>query len=248
MLLFKDFYSVILKNGLYEINNNCAKNIVLFGNCHVSTIGFYLNELLDKKYNIYMVVSYRGKDIFFTEDEKNRIWSLIGESDYFIYQEHHGDFSINASTISSFAKKEKIIIPNLRLDYIDVCGRQVNDDVLKDNFEKSFSMCKKTIETSNLPNFQFILDNYRRIRFFNTPSHPTHYILYLMSLQIDHIIKNSNYKISIKDYYFHRKDPLFTLDKTVILGLKPEPYQQNQCKLLGINHNSDYFDINYEGS
>lgn len=242
-----NFLEIVERDDIYVINNNSSKNIVLFGNCHMSTIGFYLNSLLNYKFNIHIIISYiswRSKQL--TEENINKIWETISKSNYFIYQKHYKNHNIDATNIDNYAKKEKILIPNLRLDYTDLYGNPIELDKLKNNFEFSYDKVKKNIESSDLNNFIFILENFRNIRFFDIPTHPTLYILYLLSLQIYYKIKKINHTISLVDYYQNKNDTIFIKGETIILGSIYE-YKLSECIALDINPNSEYYGLSTPG-
>jgi hypothetical protein len=53
-----DLEAYLLTHHYYAINNGKDKNIVLFGNCHVAPLGYFLNKLFNGEYNIYIIISY----------------------------------------------------------------------------------------------------------------------------------------------------------------------------------------------
>jgi hypothetical protein len=232
------FFSIVEKDAVYVINNNSATNIVLFGNCHVATIGFYLNLITEKKYNIHIIISFTAKS--YAIEKRQKIWKTIEQSDIFIYQKHLNNFDIKASEIDTFAKKIKIIIPNLHLEYTDIFDKNITITALQKNFNNSYQILKKNIETSNFNNFMFVLENYKKIRFFDIPRHPTLYLLYLLTMQICFKIKGNDYKITINDYYKHKNDALFLKNETVVLG-GSIPYIPEQCIALGIDIKSEHY-------
>jgi hypothetical protein len=123
MIQWEDFEKILIKSFYYKIDNNCKKKIVLFGNCHVAPIGFFLNELFKKQYNIYIIISWVFDKIGYSKfnmDIVNRkINNLISKCDIFIYQKHIKNYGINADIIDDLVKNQiiKIKIPNLRLDF-----------------------------------------------------------------------------------------------------------------------------------
>ena len=237
-----DLQKVMIDDPIFEINNNSKRNIVLFGNCHVSVIGFYLNEILGKKYNIAIIFSSL-RNIWkpYTDAEKQKVWTKIEKSHYFVYQEHKEDYNINASSITKYANYFKILIPNLQLIFTDEYGKEIEDEQLQNDFNKSFQLCKQKIEKTKFKNFMFILENYKKIRFFTIPRHPTNYVLYLLSLQIANRIIGTNYVITLSEYHKHKNDKIFLESETVILG-DIFPYKSEQCQLLGIDYNSEFYD------
>ena len=92
-----------------------------------------------------------------------------------------------------------------------------------------------------MSNFSFILDNYKKIRFFNILTHPTHYILYLVSLQIFYKIENINIQIDFNSYYNHKNDKIF-IENLFFLPCF-YPYKLNECSILDMDFNSEYFDL-----
>jgi hypothetical protein len=58
MITFSDFTKLLENDYIVTLNNNSNKNIVLFGNCHMSTIGYMLNVLLNYSYNIHIIIPY----------------------------------------------------------------------------------------------------------------------------------------------------------------------------------------------
>lgn len=244
-MLINEFMEYITTHKIFSIINNPTNlKIVLFGNCHISTIGFYLNILLEKKYNIYMILGYNGGKIC-NDNEKNKIWNLINDSQYFIYMKHNNDFSLKANIIDTFAKNEIYLIPNIQLHFTNIYNTHTDtDEILIENFKKSYTQCHESIKNSDFQNFLFILDNYKEIRFFNTPTHPTHYILYLLAFDIYNKILNKDIKINL-DYYKNRKnDDIFINSDTVILDSFFD-YDEKECNILNINYNSEYYDINF---
>ena len=209
----------------------------------MTTIGFYLNLLINKKYNIHIIISYIAtKKNQFTVSERYKIWRTIQNSDYFIYQKHNNNFGIKASNIHKFANKVKILIPNLQLYYTDLYGKPIELDKLKETFAKSYEISKKNIQCSDFNNFMFVLDNFRNIRFFDTPTHPTLYLLYLLSLQIHSKMIGNAYNFKLDDYYLHKNDDTFLQGETVTL-CSSWPYKIEECEAININLNSEYYSL-----
>jgi hypothetical protein len=55
---WNDMEHKLSESTVFRIDNNSPKTIVLFGNCHVVVIDQYLNEILECKFNIVVIVSY----------------------------------------------------------------------------------------------------------------------------------------------------------------------------------------------
>jgi len=95
-----DFESILLDKNIHTLNNNSKKNIVLFGSCHMATIGYILNKLLNYKYNIHIIISWffenKGVEKFDMNSINNRITDLVSNCDIFIYHLHINDYSVNA--------------------------------------------------------------------------------------------------------------------------------------------------------
>jgi hypothetical protein len=237
-----NFLEIVEKGNVYTIDNNSTTNIVLFGNCHVSAIGFYLNSMFNKKYNIHIIISYISKrKESISEEGIKKILDTVRSADYLIYQKHEHDYNIDASIIDTYAEKNKLLIPNLQLYFTDLYGQETDLDELKKNFDFSYDKSIKNIEQSDFDNFLFIMENYKNIRFFDIPMHPTHYLLYLLSLQIYYKINNIDRKITLEDYYKHKNDAIFLEEESIKLGGVYE-YRQSECDLLGININSEHYD------
>jgi hypothetical protein len=72
-----DFENGLFEKHIHTINNKSTKNIVLFGSCHMSTIGYMLNKLLNYEYNIHIIISWffndKGIENFDMYNINNRI-------------------------------------------------------------------------------------------------------------------------------------------------------------------------------
>ena len=199
MIEWIDFENYLVDYPYFMINNKCKKNIVLFGNCHVATLGYLLNDLLDKKYNIFIIISWwcdkKGFDNFNMDQVNNRILNILQNCcDVFLYQHHIKDYGVCASYIETLTNKNATIykLPNLRLTF---------DSLDKSEYTRSLEILTYNIERSHFPHFRFVFDNINTIRFFNTAEHPTDYLLYLLAKDIVYKICNSNYIVSIDDYH-----------------------------------------------
>jgi len=236
MIDWLEFEKKISTYSFYTINNNSNKNIVLFGNCHVATIGYMLNQLLYNNYNIHIVISWYcykiGYNNFDMAKVNDKIKTLVSTSDIFIFQTHINDYGINASQIHTFSGKQtkKINIPNFRLVY--------TLDILE--FNSSLEKLKYNIKNSDFSEFIFI-DNLN-IKFFNTIDHPTHFILFLLSKSIFNKITKHNYvPITIESYYNIDNRADFKLLNYVILPGQ-DIITDKISSITGIPVNADYFD------
>lgn len=247
MLEWIDFENKLFDSIYFTINNNSKKKIVLFGNCHMATIGFFLNYLFNEQYDIHIIISWffdkNGYENFDMQKVNNHIKNLLTKCDIFIFQHHVKNYGINADIIDSFVNKNALVlkIPNLILMF---------DAKVYTEYEKSIKMLKYSIENSDFKEYNFIIDNIKEIQFFNTPEHPTHYILYLLSKSIKiYIFKKSNHimnlfynHITLDDYYSKKNRASYKkISNYVILPGK--------CKITDTIHNitgikldSDYYD------
>lgn len=239
MIQYLDLYE-LLKNKFYvSLNNNSTKNIVFFGNCQIIPMAHYLNSIT-KEYNIHIILSWifqkEGYDNFNMVAVNDKISSLITNCSIFIYHKHISDYGIGANIIENTVPKKaiKLQIPNLQLHY--------NSENL-DTFSYSLNLLKYSIENSDLANFIFMYNKYKQIQFFNTDEHPTHFILYLMALQIYYKITKSQIKIRLQDYYNEEKRKHFKkiIDHVVLPGKKSITHEIH--KITKISINAEYFDI-----
>jgi len=234
---WSDFENGLFEKHIHEINNKSTKNIVLFGSCHMSTIGFMLNKLLNYEYNIHIIISWffndKGIEKFDMDNINNRIKGLVSNCDVFIYHIHINDYNVNATLLPSLVNENclKLIVPNYRLDY-------TTNDLNK--FDESLKILKIHIEVSSFPELQFITDNYKDIMFFNTPNHPTHYLLFLQSEYIVNKILKNGQTISIGNYYDKKNRTYFEDFKYVILPGKETV--NDSASISGIRTDVEYFD------
>jgi hypothetical protein len=233
-----NFENELLDKPYFTIDNLSRKSVVLFGNCHISTIGFFLNHLLNYKFNIHIIISWYcykvGLEKFNMQEINNEISNLLLNCDIFIFQKHIRNYGINAVNIEQRVNKfAKIMqIPNMRLDYT------INDEV---KYKRSLEILEYSILNSNFPDFIFVI-KHNNIHFFNTPEHPTHYILYLLSKWIYLRIMNIYVTISISDYFniYNRKD----YKKITNFVRLPEKFDITPeiSKITGILLDSEHFD------
>lgn len=247
MLEWIDFENKLVDSMYFTINNNSKKKIVLFGNCHMATLGFFLNYLFNEQYDINIIISWvfdkHGYENFDMKKVNKSIRNLLSKCDILIYQLHSKNYGVKADTIENLVNKNALVfkIPNLRLMY---------DAKTIQEYDKSFNMLKESIENSDFKEYNFIIENIKEIQFFNTPEHPTHYLLYLLAKSIKRsIFKKSNHimnlfynHITLDDYYSlknraeYKKIPNYV----ILPGI---------CKITdtifdvtGIKVNCDYYD------
>ena len=230
-----EFEKILLSNHIYTINNNSSLDIVLFGSCHMATIGFMLNKLLNYNYNIHIIISWffekNGIQNFDMDNINNKIQNIVSKCSIFIYHSHINDYEIYATNLPNIVNNNclKLNIPNYRLDYS--C----------DNYLESLNILKYHIDNSSFPEFIFIVNNHKTILFFNTPNHTTHYLLFLQSQAIVNKILNNNIFINLNHYYDNTNRSFFKKFTYVILPGK-ENITNEISKKTGILINSDYFD------
>lgn len=233
-----DFETDLLDKHIHTINNNSINNIVLFGSCHMATIGYMLNKLLNYEYNIHIIISwfFQDKSIenFDMDNINDRINNLISNCNVFIYHSHINDYHVNATQLPSLVNEEclKLIVPNYRLDY-------TNNDMEK--FNISLQILNYHISSSSFPELEFITDNYKDILFFNTTNHPTHYLLFLQSEYIVNKILKNDQTISIGNYFDEKNREYFKSFDFVILPGK-EDINNEINNITGINEDADFFD------
>jgi len=177
-----DFFDELATNAnnIHLINNNSSQNIILFGSCHLSTIGYMLNELFQHKYNIYIIISWYYKNTGYTQFDmvsiKENIKTIVSKSHIFIYMKHYSDYGIDANNIEKYVSNKalKLRVPNLKLVY----------NKNEEEYLNSLKIIKYSIEDSDFKEFDFIVKQHKEYIFFNTIDHPTHYILYLLTKSI----------------------------------------------------------------
>jgi len=233
-----EFEEDLLNKHIHTLNNNSSKNIVLFGSCHMATIGYMLNKLLNYEYNIHIIISWffenKGVEKFDMTNINSRITDIVSKCDVFIHHIHINDYHVNATILPSITNSNclKLIVPNYRLDY-------TNTDV--NQFNESLKILNMHISVSSFPEFKFITDNYKNIIFFNTINHPTHYLLFLQSESIMNKILNNGHTISIGNYFDDKNRSYFKYFSYVTLPGK-EIVNDQISKVTGIKKDADYFD------
>ena len=234
---WEEFENELLDKPYFKIDNLSRKSVVLFGNCHLSTIGFFLNKFLNYEYNIHIIVSLycekKGLDNFNMQEINNEISSLLINCNVLIFQKHINNYGIDAININKKVNNlAKVIqIPNLRLDYH-------LDDMLK--YKRSLEILEYNILNSDFPDFIFLINN--NFHFFNTPEHPTHYILYILTKSIYTKIINENLSTTIYDYInLQNRENYKQITKTVYLPGK-QTITPEISKITGIFLNAECFD------
>jgi hypothetical protein len=240
MISWETFETKISRNIWVNINNNSNKNIVLFGNCQMATIGYMLNELLDYKYNIYIIISWywdkNGLENFDMKKINEEIYKLIQKCDIFLFHKHIKDYGVHASYLPDCVNKNAIClqIPNIRLVY---------NTLNKMDFDHSLGVLEYNIKHSDFPDFIFVYDYIFLVRFFNNPEHPTHYLLFLIAKAVCSKLITKNYQYINIYYYYNAKNrrQFRALKEYVILPDKKE-FTIDMSNITGITMNADYFD------
>lgn len=235
-----EFENELLYKHIHTINNNSNENIVLFGSCHMATIGYMLNKLLHGKYNIHIILSWffenRGVENFDMGHINGKIHDIITKCNVFIYHMHINDYHVNAIQLPFLVNEScvKLIVPNYRLDY------GVND---ASEYSKSLEILKYGIEHSSFPECKFVTDTHKDIMFFNTRDHPTHYLLFLQSQFICNKIVQNEEPITIANYFDQENRRYFEELKNdyVILPGKL-PINAEISAITSINIDADYYD------
>ena len=118
------FENILFDKHIYTIDNNSSRNIVLFGSCHMATIGYMLNKLLNYEYNIHIIISWffenKGIEKFNMNDINNRISNLVSNCDVFIHHSHINDYYVNATKLPSLVNEKclKLILFNRRKNIV----------------------------------------------------------------------------------------------------------------------------------
>ena len=239
MIEWTEFEKEMKDYPIFMIDNKSDKNIVLFGNCHVATIGHFLDYLLSKKYNIFIIISWYCDKVGFENFDMTKVnerisYILQNHCDIFLYQQHINDYGVNASIINTLVNGNASIykLPNLRLVFTSFDKKE---------YERSLEILNYNIDYSDFANFQFITEYLSSIRFFNTIDHPTHYVLYLLSRDIINRCSNNNVFININDYYNqdYRNDFKKITNFVFLPGL--DAVTPKISEITGISTNADYF-------
>ena len=240
MILWEDFEKHFHSNSYYKIDNNSSTTVVLFGNCQIATIGFFLNDLFQNKMNIIIVLSWFFEKNNIENFDMNKINSeiqhCIQHCDYFIYQQHVKDYGVNASSIETYASVNTPIlkIPNLQLNFISST---------KEKYIESLDKLKDNIEGSDFKEFNFIIEHLTSILFFNTPDHPTHYLLFMLAKAIYFKIKIPDVIVDLSMYYNEENQRHFNFTNNYIVLPGKIQISKEMSNITDISTNADYFDL-----
>lgn len=244
MLSWEDFEKECMKNNIYTIDNKSCKNIVFFGNCNIAPIGFFLNELMHKHYNIHFIVSWlfqqKGFEKFNMRQVNITIQKLVYSADILVYHHHQKDYGIEANKITNLCNKNtlQLIIPNLHFCF---------DAPSSELFQKSLSKLKSNIAVrSDFKEFTFVCEYYKNIRFFNTSVHPTHYLLFLLAKSIKFKLIKESKVINIQSYYNEQNKIQFKNIKNFVCLPGFVVFTKEMHDITGMIENADYFDYYYE--
>lgn len=231
-----ELYDLFKKDYCISFNNNSQQNIVFFGNCQIVPIAYYLNYIT-QKYNIHIILSWvfqkEGFEFFNMEAVNNKINLLVKNCDILIYHKHFTNYGINADIIEKIPAGVVINIPNLQMHYTETT---------LENCYASIHKLEESIIESDFKNFKFLL-NYKTILFFNTNVHPTHFVLYLLTLQICYKILNIKREITLEDYYSPLNRKFFKKIKQHIILPGKVGIKRDFCEKAQILFPPDYFDI-----
>jgi len=241
MISWIDFENECVKKTIYTIDNQSRKNIVFFGNCAIAPTGFFLNYLLHKNYNIHFIVSWifenSGFEKFDMNMVNNKIQKVLLEADYLFYHVHNKDYGVHASEIFKKCNPKTICfsIPNLQLFF---------DKVDSNSFQRSLEKLKKSIlKESDFKDFNFVCENYKNIRFFNTNFHPTHYLLFLLAKSIKYKMINKISPIVLDTYYDTLTQKQFKSIKECVVLPGFVEMTKEISQITGIQENADYIDF-----
>lgn len=238
MITWDKFENQLLYKPYFTIDNASRKSIVLFGNCHMAPIAYFLNYLTNYQYNIHIIISWycdkSGLEKFNMTEINHDISFLLINCDILLFQKHIKNYGVNATNIDKIANNYslKIQLPNLRLDY------NINDKV---KYNRSLEILDYNIENSDFPDFAFLL-KHKNIHFFNTPEHPTHYILYLLAQFVFSRIIGENKKIDITEYHNIENRNNYKKIKSYVYLPGKDPITKEMTEITGILVNAECFD------
>lgn len=235
----------------YHIDNKKSKTMVLFGNCHLLPVAYFFNIITKYQYNIIVILSWFYERTFSGEQLINvnkKIRNLIITCDYLIYQKHFKSYQIDADVIQDKVNPDCKVIkfPNLILDCFHFdCNIPIDQN--RDTFHTSVRKLTESIMASDFRNFIFIVNNLKSIRFFNTKYHPTHYLLYLLSIDLYNLINLHTNNILLNHYNSSKLRKLFlNFDYNEFINLPDKwSYNEYDFRINDFNKNQDYFDINF---
>jgi len=197
---WNELYNDLVKNYVHRIARlNPTKRVVLFGNCHVAPIAYYLDSLSGHQWDVTIIVSwvfqFNGLSNYDMRQVNETIQAAIAKADLFVYQRHVQEFGVQADRIESFVKMNDAVIfvlPNLRLNFM------ANTTAL---FAESLQQLRHSIETSDFPEFLFVVEHIRHIRFFCTELHPTAYVLFLIAVAVRQKSRGATTVCNIDSYF-----------------------------------------------
>ena len=237
---WNDYMNDLKKDYFHYINNNRNQTIVLFGSCHLSTIGYMLNKFTNYQYNIYIITSWyfkdQGYENFDMDYIQHRIQEIVQRSNVFIYMKHNNDYGVNADRIEQYVNPNTLVlkIPNLRLTY-------VTDS--REEYLNSVEILRYSIQQSDFKDFEYIVENHRNYLFFNTNEHPTHYLLYLLSRSILNKICKIKYTDCMVDYFnLDYRNHFLQLDRNYVILPGRDIITEKINQITGILCNAEHFD------
>jgi len=235
-----DYMNHLKKDYFHYINNHREQTIVLFGSCHLSTIGYMLNKFTNYQYNIYIITSWyfkdQGYENFYMNYIRHRIQEIVQRSNVFIYMKHNNDYGVNADRIEQYVNPNTLVlkIPNLRLTY-------VTDS--REEYLNSVEILRYSIQESDFKDFEYIVENHRNHLFFNTNEHPTHYLLYLLSRSILNKICKIKYTDCMVDYFnLDYRNHFLQLNRNYVILPGRDIITEKINQITGILCNAEHFD------
>ena len=243
MIHWTVFEEECVKKIIYTIDNHSKKNIVFFGNCAIAPIGFFLNYLLHKNYNIHFIVSWlfekNGYQNFDMNLVNNKIGNILFEADYLFYHHHNKDYGIHACEIFKKCNPKTVCfsIPNFQLSF---------DAVDTASFHDSLKILKNNIlNESDFKEYIFVCEHYKIIRFFNTKFHPTHYLLFLLAKSIKYKMINIIKLMDLETYYDTLTQKQFKSIKELVVLPGFVKMTKEITQITGIQENAHYIDVDF---
>ena len=237
---WNDYMNDLKKDYFHYINNNRNQTMVLFGSCHLSSIGYMLNKFTNYQYNIYIVTSWyfknEGYENFDMDYIRQRIQEMVQRSNVFIYMKHNNDYGVNADVLEQYVNQNTLVlkIPNLRLTY-------VTDSI--EEYLNSVEILRHSIQESDFKDFDYIIENHRNYLFFNTNDHPTHYLLYLLSRSIlNKICKIKSTDCMIDYFNLDYRNHFLQLNRNYVILPGREIISEKINQITEISCDAEYFD------